>query len=707
MINNLTIKVKIIIMIVVVTLSMIILTGNTYLSFSSIKKHVESDERAIQFIKTDALELNNIAKEIVLNIAIIKSEILEAILKESLIDELTSYQKAKKDTINSIAKLKKFLNKYQPLNKKQHKNHKVIKVEIEKFIVILETLQEQFEEDYEYGTDTLNDEVKPIELQVQKILDELIKTTSENLSLKFKQLAKSSSETNDNISSVNKSSIILSIVFIIVVLILFLFITHQILSSIDTFKNGLLNFFKYLNKESDDVVLLNDTSNDEIGIMAKVVNTNIDKIQCGIKQDKKAIENLVESVQSVKDGYLDRRITEEPNDPSLKEATNIINDMMLYFEESLGKDMNKLMDIFTSFNNMNFNVKIDNPTGKLDFIVNNIAKTNTEVINEVKSVLKSLENGQLTKRIKVDLKGDFKNIKLSVNNLGLSLEQLFDELNFILLNISAGDLTENINGNYKGSYDYIKNSTNDTIEKLKTTISLVNQNATLISSGLHEVQLSSDNISNSATKQAKSIEEISISIGKISDTVETTRESSVSTASDALETTQIAKKGEKAVVNTVSLMKDIIGKMVQLEDITYQINLLALNAAIEAARAGEHGKGFAVVAVEVRKLAVRSQVAMSEINKISEVSTKESHCASDLITQMMPKIEQTTNLINNISTATKEQSSGIGHISDEIHSLDTITQDNAIASEVLKESSIDMNNKAKELLSLIEFFKTK
>jgi len=707
MINNLTIKVKIIIMIVVVTLSMIILTGNTYLSFSSIKKHVESDERAIQFIKTDALELNNIAKEIVLNIAIIKSEILEAILKESLIDELTSYQKAKKDTINSIAKLKKFLNKYQPLNKKQHKNHKVIKVEIEKFIVILETLQEQFEEDYEYGTDTLNDEVKPIELQVQKILDELIKTTSENLSVKFKQLAKSSSETNDNISSVNKSSIILSIVFIIVVLILFLFITHQILSSIDTFKNGLLNFFKYLNKESDDVVLLNDTSNDEIGIMAKVVNTNIDKIQCGIKQDKKAIENLVESVQSVKDGYLDRRITEEPNDPSLKEATNIINDMMLYFEESLGKDMNKLMDIFTSFNNMNFNVKIDNPTGKLDFIVNNIAKTNTEVINEVKSVLKSLENGQLTKRIKVDLKGDFKNIKLSVNNLGLSLEQLFDELNFILLNISAGDLTENINGNYKGSYDYIKNSTNDTIEKLKTTISLVNQNATLISSGLHEVQLSSDNISNSATKQAKSIEEISISIGKISDTVETTRESSVSTASDALETTQIAKKGEKAVVNTVSLMKDIIGKMVQLEDITYQINLLALNAAIEAARAGEHGKGFAVVAVEVRKLAVRSQVAMSEINKISEVSTKESHCASDLITQMMPKIEQTTNLINNISTATKEQSSGIGHISDEIHSLDTITQDNAIASEVLKESSIDMNNKAKELLSLIEFFKTK
>jgi len=501
-------------------------------------------------------------------------------------------------------------------------------------------------------------------------------------------------------------------IFIAAILILGLIIIVNI-SLINTiiikplinFENGLLGFFKYLNKEINTVELLKNNSNDEIGVMSTVVNNNIKQIEESLEQDKKAIENLVQNVTDVKNGYLNRRIEVEASDPSLKEVAGIINDMLAYFEESLGKDLNKILDLFNNFNNMNFDVQIHNPTGKIELIANNIAKTNKSVITEVERVLLSIENGDLSQRIKVDLKGDFTNIKSSVNHLSSSLEQLFDELNIVLDNISKGDLTSNLQNEYKGDFEKIKTSTNHTIEKLKSVIFLVNQNANSISLGLNTVKNASSNISNDAMNQASTLEEASVAIQEITETIRSTKDSALSTSKEAIATTQIAQQGGEAVVKTVELMKQVINKMEQIEDIAYQINLLALNAAIEAARAGEHGKGFAVVAVEVRKLAERSQAVMSEINDISAVSSSESIIAGDLIKQMLPKIEVTTNLISDISNATSEQALGIEQINNEIASLDQLTQKNASASEELSNTSLSMNGKAKELLALMDFFK--
>jgi methyl-accepting chemotaxis protein len=151
-------------------------------------------------------------------------------------------------------------------------------------------------------------------------------------------------------------------------------------------------------------------------------------------------------------------------------------------------------------------------------------------------------------------------------------------------------------------------------------------------------------------------------------------------------------------------MKAIAEKISIVEEIAYQTNLLALNAAIEAARAGEHGRGFAVVAAEVRKLAERSQAASRDIRGLAASSLEVSGRSGSILAELVPAIRKTTDLVQEVSAATKEQAAGVTQINRAMGQLDRVTQQNAAAAEELSGTSQQMAQHAASLHELVAYF---
>ena len=159
------------------------------------------------------------------------------------------------------------------------------------------------------------------------------------------------------------------------------------------------------------------------------------------------------------------------------------------------------------------------------------------------------------------------------------------------------------------------------------------------------------------------------------------------------------------MAQAVAAMKEIAGKISIIEEIARQTDLLALNAAVEAARAGEHGRGFAVVASEVRKLAERSQSAAYEINELSRSSTSVAERAGELLGKLVPDIQKTADLVQEINAASQEQSTGSKQVNKALQQLDQVIQHNASASEELASTSEELSAQAEQLQASVSFFR--
>jgi len=307
-----------------------------------------------------------------------------------------------------------------------------------------------------------------------------------------------------------------------------------------------------------------------------------------------------------------------------------------------------------------------------------------------------------------DLSGDAE-LRLSTDEIGQlagsmhSMQNSLVQVTDIARQIADGDLTTRVD--QRSQNDQLMQALQQMVEKLSDIVAEVQNAASSVASGSQQVSSGAGQLSQAAAEQAALAEEVSSSIEEMTTTIRQNADNAAETEKIARQAASDASESGHAVGATVEAMQNITEKISIIEEIARQTNLLALNAAIEAARAGEHGKGFAVVAAEVRKLAERSQNAAAEISEVSGSSVAVAEAAGTMLKTLVPNIQRTAELVQEISAASREQEQGASGIAGSILQLDRLIQTSATTSEEAATIAEELLGQAVSLQEMVDYFK--
>jgi methyl-accepting chemotaxis protein len=332
--------------------------------------------------------------------------------------------------------------------------------------------------------------------------------------------------------------------------------------------------------------------------------------------------------------------------------------------------------------------------------VNGILDAVIEPLNVSAKYVDMISKGDNPPPITDTYHGDFNLIKNNLNTLVAAMNEITTAAD----EIANGNLTVEIRE--RSPQDKLMQALASMVSGLTRTVSDIRAIAGEVSAASQSISTASIQVSKGASAQAAAAEEASSSMEEMVSNIKQNADNAQQTDKIANKSAKDAQESGKSVLEAVAAMKEIANKISIIEEIARQTNLLALNAAIEAARAGEHGKGFAVVAAEVRKLAERSQKAAGEINQLSANTLKVSEKSGEMLDKLVPDIQRTAELVQEISAASKEQDTGAEQINKALQQLEQVIQQNASASEEMASTTEELTGQSDQLVSALAFFHT-
>lgn len=390
-------------------------------------------------------------------------------------------------------------------------------------------------------------------------------------------------------------------------------------------------------------------------------------------------------------------------------SDNVMNSDLLT-EELKTSILEKLESYSNKFDELveaTFAVGINSSDGLLGKLNQNTSKIDPKILSlsEKVSTRIDIEKKQTLRILYISLLSGMIIVLVVLVLVVSRIVRAMKKANRFISKVSQGDLSGDIRVERNDEIGQMVHNLNVMSNKLKEMITIILANSQNISTASDAMQNASSQLSKGVDKQKLSIDHVAEIVNQFGEKIRENTENAHQTAEMAKMSVNGIMKSNESANASINSMKEIADKISIIGEIADKTDLLAINAAIEAARAGESGKGFSVVADEVRKLAENSKSGANGIVRLTDSGVKNSVVAGKQLSEIIPEIERTSQLIMQISDASDEMDQGATKVKASILDISHVANENSHSSEELSQTALKLEEQAKQLKEVVSYFK--